>query len=214
MNNNTNRSEFIGASEVAALLNCHPFKTPLDIFNEKMGLSEDRKTSKSASLGNHLEIGLLNFFCEEYFKSTYSNYQTHLREGHAGATLDAILVNGSYKRRKFDFAPIDIKTIGYSGEMPYHKDYGKGGSDEVPLHVFYQLQMQMHLTVVTTDVSKISDGFIGLLDMQGRGTLVYRIPYQQGIGEMLLETVESFWTNHIEPKTPPKEGEALVEILF
>lgn len=208
------RSEFIGASEVAALLNCHPFKTPLDIFNEKMGLSEDRKTSRSASLGNHLELGLLNFFCEEYFKSSYTDYQTHLRHGHAGVTLDAILVNGSYKRRKFKRAPIDIKSIGFSGELPYHKEYGKGGSDEIPLHVFYQLQLQMHLISLSSKNIEIKDGFIGLLDMQGRGTLVYRVPYQVGIGEMLTETVEAFWTKHIETKTPPEEGEALVEILF
>ena len=209
------RKEFIGASEVAALLDSHPFKKPIDIYNEKMGLTEDKPTSKSAHLGNCLEEGLLKFFCDMSFKCEYSDYQTHLRHGHAGATLDAVLRHGSYKRRKFSFAPIDIKTIGLTGTLPYHTHYGKGGTDEVPLHVYYQLQMQMHLCVQKWgDEIDLQDGFIGLLGLQGQGLKIYRVAYKEHVGHMLTDAVEAFWEKHIVTQTPPEEGETTEEVLF
>lgn len=209
------RTEFIGASEVAALLEVHPFKKPIDIFNEKMGLTEDKKPGKAASLGNHIEDGLTNYFCEEYLKASHdpSYVQKHLRHEHAGATLDALVVDGSYKRRKFVSAPMDIKTIGLNGSLPYHAQYGKGGSDEIPIHVYYQLQQQMHLLALTEGTS-IEDGFIGLLDLQGRGTLLYRVPYKEHVGQMLLCKIEEFWANYIVTKTPPPDTPDEKDILF
>ena len=209
-----NRQEFIGASEVAALLEVHPFKKPIDIFNEKVGIAKEFKTSKAASLGNHLEDGLTNYFCKEYLKASHdpAYTQKHLRQLHAGATLDVLVTSGSYKRRKFDCAPMDIKTIGLNGSLPYHAHYGKGGSDEVPIHVYYQLQQQMHLLAITEDLD-IVDGFIGLLDLQGRGTLLYRVPYKAHVGEMLLEKIEHFWETYIATNTPPPET-PIEEVLF
>jgi len=209
-----NRTEFIGASEVAALLDAHPFKKPIDIFNEKMGLTPDKKPGKAASLGNCIELGLIDYFCQEFLKCTYEkdSYQRHIRHGHAGSTLDCCVTNGSYKRRKFVIAPMDIKTIGLNGSLPYHAHYGKGGSDQIPLHVYYQLQLQCHLLAITDNV-EIADGFIGLLDLQGRGTNLYRVPYKEHVGTMLLDRIEDFWSKYIETATPPPEAPE-EEILF
>ncbi len=199
-----NRKDFIGASEVAALLEVHPFKKPIDIFNEKVGITEDKKPGRAASLGNFIESGLIDYFCHEYLKcsSEPDSFQRHLRKGKAGATLDIIVTNGSYKRRKFVAAPMDIKTIGLNGTLPYHTKYGKGGSDEVPIHVYYQLQQQMHLLALEDDI-EIADGFIGLLDLQGRGTLLYRVPYKEHVGAMLLDRIEDFWAKYIATNTAP-----------
>lgn len=208
------RTEFIGASEVAALLDAHPFKKPIDIFNEKMGLKDDRPPSKAAQLGNFIERGLIDYFTHEYLKCTIEpdSFQRHLRVGHAGATLDIIVSNGSYKRRKFVAAPMDIKTIGLNGSLPYHAHYGKGGSDQIPLHVYYQLQLQCHLLAVEDNL-EIADGFIGLLDLQGRGTNLYRVPYKEHVGVMLLDRIEDFWSKYIDTNTPPPEAPE-EDILF
>jgi len=209
------RKEFIGASEVAALLDVHPFKKPIDVFNEKMGLTEEKPPSKAAELGNCLEPGLIEYFNKQYLRGTIKSdsYQRHIRVGHAGSTLDICISHGSYKRRKFPIAPMDIKTIGLNGTLPYHAHYGKGGSAEVPTHVYYQLQMQCHLLTLEDDVD-IADGFIGLLGLQGQGTMLYRVPYKKNVGAMLLERIEDFWSKYIETKTPPPDTHQESEILF
>lgn len=210
------RKEFIGASEVAALLEAHPFKTPLDVYNDKMGLTPDRPPSKAAQLGNFIERGLIDYFCSEYLKCTTEpdSFQRHLRNGRAGATLDIIVARGSYKRRKFVAAPMDIKTIGLNGTLPYHTHYGKGGSDQIPLHVYYQLQLQCHLLCLEDNI-EVADAFVGLLDLQGRGTLVYRVPYKEHVGEMLCNRIEDFWSKYIATTTPPPETPTTEdEILF
>lgn len=210
------RSGFVGASEVGALLNAHPFKTPLDIYNEKMGLTQGSKPSKNKELGNFLEDGLTAYFQKWYLNDCLieiDSVQQHLRHGHAGATLDVMLRDGSYKRRKFTHAPMDIKVIGMSGKLPYHDEYGKGGSDQIPKHVYYQLQQQCHLSVLE-GYDDIEDGFIGLMDLQGRGTNIYRVKYEPHIGQMLLDVIENFWNTHIIPAQPPEENDTFMEILF
>ena len=45
----------IGGSDVAAVLGLNPWKTPLDVWNDKLGLSEDKGMSEPAYWGTVLE---------------------------------------------------------------------------------------------------------------------------------------------------------------
>lgn len=45
----------IGGSDVAAVLGLNPWKTPLDVWNDKLGLSEDKEMSEPAYWGTVLE---------------------------------------------------------------------------------------------------------------------------------------------------------------
>lgn len=45
----------IGGSDVAAVLSLNPWKTPLDVWNDKLGLSEDKEMSEPAYWGTVLE---------------------------------------------------------------------------------------------------------------------------------------------------------------
>ena len=39
----------IGGSDVAAVLSLNPWKPPLDVWNDKLGLSEDKEMSATAT---------------------------------------------------------------------------------------------------------------------------------------------------------------------
>ena len=41
----------IGGSDVAAVLGLNPWKTPLDVWNDKLGISEDKEMSEPAYWG-------------------------------------------------------------------------------------------------------------------------------------------------------------------
>ena len=45
----------IGGSDVAAVLGLNPWKTPLDVWNDKLGLSEDKGMTEPAYWGTVLE---------------------------------------------------------------------------------------------------------------------------------------------------------------
>lgn len=49
------RRQGVGGSDVAAVLGLSPYKTPLDVWNDKLGLSEDHEQSEAAYWGTTLE---------------------------------------------------------------------------------------------------------------------------------------------------------------
>jgi len=215
-----NRTEYVGASEVAALMGLHPFKNALSVYEEKVGESTD-KPSRNKNLGTRLEPGLIEHFRIDYLKNAVlqeTSVQLHLRHPTLpmGATLDSMVLMGSYKRRKFKAAPLEIKVIGMSGKLPYHDLYGKGGSDQVPPHVMYQVQQQLHLCKTSGLMNEDdNDGFIGLLDIQGKGDVLYRIAYEPWIGQMLEKIIGTFWDRHVKTRIPPEpNANFLAESLF
>lgn len=211
------RTQFIGASEVSALFGCNPFKKPIDIFNDKMGLTSESKRTKTKLLADYTEIGIGKFFAYEYMNAkSIQGFQEHIRKGVIGATLDFVAVDGKYKGRKFDFAPLDVKTIGFTGELPYHSKYGKGGTEEVPLHVYYQIQQQLYIFNENyPETEDCRDGFVGVLSFIGNGARLYRLEYKREIGMMLEEVATDFWNKHILTKTPPSENQlSFTELSF
>lgn len=210
------RTQFVGASEVAALLGCHPYQDAYTLYQSKIDPPED-KDSDAKAFGNAIEPALIRWFADRTFKCKTTWHQKHLRLGEAGATYDTVLLDGDYKRRRFNHAPMDVKTIGFNGPLPYHDQYGRGGSEQVPPYVWYQVQQQLHIMHKSNGPEAPADGFVGLLDMahpDKKKTRVYRIAYQPHVGEMLMDAIRRFWIEHVQAQVPPDPDTNFFDIGF
>lgn len=208
MSQTTSQNELtVGASQVAALFGAHPFLSTAKLYEDIIN-PQPISEGVGLKLGKYLEPGLIRYFCEDKLGDPLApedGFQNQRVLGAARATVDAILLSPTYKRRTETSAILEIKTYGFTGHLDYHDDYGRGGSDQVPASVMMQVQLQMELHQIATT-------FVGTLSP--RGPVLHRIAYDPGLGELLYSTIQDFHRKHLLTRIPPDPDKPFVEIPF
>ena len=175
----------IGGSEAAAVLGLSPWKTPYQVYCDKLGLSGEQETSPAMEWGTRLEPVVRQKYADETGRTVrfpvgdeYGHMQS---EEHPFmlATLDGITDDGR---------GLEIKTSRSGAE------WGDEGTDEVPTH--YVIQCQHNMVVSGLDVFDIP------LLIGGSDFRIYEVPADEELQALIIEREAAFW-KMVEAKTPP-----------
>ncbi len=187
------RHDGLGASDVAAIYGLSPYKTPEELYNEKI-LPEppESPTGFAMARGNSLEPILRKRFAawwnlEHGTDETFDAEMFRLEPPHAfmRASLDGISKD---KKVLVEFKYISAKNIA-SGMVPEH----------------YRIQVQHQLLC-----SSAERGFICMANqLDGSDMRIVEIPKDNEFLQSHLITCEQFWLNVLARKAPPSTVETI-----
>lgn len=181
------RQKYIGGSDIAGILGISPWKTPLDVYLDKVQPRveiTDPDKLRVLNRGKRMEPYVIDLLSEETGLEIVRRGERYLdRElGFIAAEIDAEAASGEN---------IEIKTV-----SPFKaKEWGEEQSDEIPLH--YAAQAMHGLMVTGRDVC-----VFGVL-IGGDDFRLYRIERDDATIAGIREKEVEFW-QRIQGKNPPE----------
>jgi len=175
------RKHYLGASEAAAIVGLSRYRTPLDVWMEKVGQSEGPEETLAMKVGNALEPVVIGLFEETTGEDVIDRQKQILHPDHPfiRATVDGITHN----------AVVEAKTSGsYEG-------WGEEGTDEVPVEYIIQTQVQMAVTGLEIAWIPV---LIGRSDFR-----VYKIRKNPDLIDAIIERELTFW-ELVQTRTMPE----------
>jgi len=221
------RRHGIGGSDVAAVLGLNPWKTPLDVWNDKLGLSEDKGMSEPAYWGTVLE----DTVAKEFQLRTGKKVQkvTHQFADPENdwmiANIDRAIINPEIARKirpLLNVEEIERYTDITGVERPINTDVAFeaktahaftadlwGPSQELEIkqnnikteHViplYYETQIQWYCGIL-----KLRGMYLAVL-IGGSDFRMYWIDARPDVFQVIKEKCSAFWNNHVLTKTPPE----------
>lgn len=191
------RRHCVGASDVAALLNCDPWRSAADVWTSKVYETED-SPSAHMTLGSRLEPMVLAWAEERLGPLERDPEKLHfpslIADVPLAANLDAYV--------KEDGTPVEAKTSGVLG--PIFGQWGEEGTDNVPDHIILQCQAQLICT--GRDLCH-QPALLG-----GRGFVMYEIPRNVALIAIICDEIRAFW-KLVRDRTPPPDSVPHLEVL-
>ena len=199
------RKAGIGGSDIAAIAGLSPWKSPLDVYYDKVDPVIDYEDAlpvgKTASLywGTVMEDAI----GKAYTKLTgrkichYNRMLVHPDHHYFIGDVDflAYCEDGSRPAKpKGEIVTdlgIEIKTCRYPSE-----DWGEAGTDEVPM--YYDCQCQWYMSLIPSIMR-----FDLVVLFGGSELRIYTIHRDDAIIARLAEIGKQFWNNNVLPQLPP-----------
>lgn len=195
-----NRQGYLGGSDAAAILGISPYKSPYQLYMEKVGEWQeeiDEKRERIFARGRRLEPIVVDMLVDE-LKS----------DGH---DVEVIERNQRYTDPELDYlrSEIDVELVidgeEINGEIktvtPFAaKEWGEQGTDEIPLHYTAQV---LHGLMIKPRKRAIVAALIGADDLR-----VHFVDRDQDAIDMIRKKEIEFW-NRIVNREPPDPGTAL-----
>lgn len=177
------RKHGIGGSDAAAILGLNRYKSPLDVYQDKLGLIEDRPQNESMYFGHLLEPLIAN----EYEKRCGKICEIDEVMKHH-QVYPWMLANID-RKIKDEKALLECKATSSS------EGWGEPGTDEIPTEYLFQCA---HYAAVC-DVERVDIAvLIRLSEFR-----VYTYHRNSNLEKRLIEREEEFWENHIMAQVPP-----------
>lgn len=173
------RKTKIGSSDAPVIMGESPWKTPQQLWEEKMGLKESSYENPAMQRGKQLEAEARRAFELETGLVMWPNVLIHSEHEFIIASLDGITMDGQ--------VAVEIKCPGQRS----HKMALKG---EIPKH--YQIQMQHQLAV-----TGLQEMFYYSYD--GQNGVTFKIQRDDALIETLLEKEQEFF-RCMQESTPPQ----------
>jgi len=179
------RIGYIGGSDAAAIVGVSAWKTPYQVYLEKVGekAPDDLSGNERVYWGTVLE----ELVADEYAKRTESKIRRvnrlvrHSKYLFLGAHIDRDILNTD--------RILEVKTAG-SG-----RDWGEAGTDEIPDHYLPQVLHYMLVTgAVACDVAVL---------IAGSDFRIYTVERNEEMIAYLLEQELEFWAR-VEERDPPE----------
>lgn len=178
------RKKSIGGSDISAIMGLNKWKSPLQVYNEKTGITEtESANSEAAYWGNTLE----NIVAQEFSKVTGKKIRRR----------NAILYNIDFP---YMSANIDREIVGENAVLEikttsaFNSDEWKG--DNIPdMYI-----LQVHWYMMVNDYQK---GFIACL-IGGQRLIWKEIERDEELIDMMKTAAINFWENHVLKSIPPK----------
>lgn len=188
-----NRQTGIGGSDVAAILGLSKWKTPLDVYNDKIAEKPIEESNPSIEWGNRLEPVIRQKYADETGLTVTIPNQTFRHPEHSFmiANVDGLLPDGSV---------LEIKTA-RSGA-----DWGEEGTDEIP--EYYLTQVQHYMAVLGAKRCDIAV-LIGASDFR-----IYHVDFDPEVAAMLIEEEKAFWQRVVTRNPPAPRTFAEAQIAF
>ena len=184
------RRQGIGGSDVAAILGLSPWKTALDVYNDKTGAEKPEAETENMRIGTALEQFVADRFTEETGRRT-SKFNALLKRGVCIGDIDRLVVPegariGSYGSEVRTDELLECKTS--STEWP----------DGVPAYYLAQVQHYMGLDdhFKRATVACLFLGFNKCLKL-------YTVERDDALIATMRSACERFWVDHIQAHVPP-----------
>ena len=176
------RKQGIGGSDVAPILGMSKWRTPLQVYEDKIGIATDQEDNPAMKWGRNLEPIIRQEYAEATGRTVYvpDGIIVHPKHSFMMASLDGMTDDG----RVFE-----AKTARSAD------GWGEPGSDEVP--EAYALQVQHYLAVTGKQIADVAV-LIGGSDFR-----LYTIEADNDLHEMLYEAESQFWDRVIN-RNPPE----------
>lgn len=172
------RRSKIMASEASTIMEMNDWKTPLDLYQEKILEVEQDQTSYMAR-GKELEPFALEAFEEENGLSMFPVVVQHESIDWMAASLDGMSIDQS--------AIVEIKC-------PGKKDHSAALKGDVPKKYFAQIQHQMYVTGLD---------FAYYYSFDGNKGVTLKVSRDEEFLKILLEKERAFW-HCLAHRIPPK----------
>lgn len=177
-NSKVDRRQFVGASDVPAILGLDKYRSPFRVYQEKVGEVEPFAGNDLTRLGTRFERVVAEMWAERHGK-LLNGAQRELR--HRSLPLVAHV----------DFDGLEVKC---SSAL----DWGEGGTDEVPATTMAQVQTQLLLSGLPEwHVAALLWGNYGPPELRS-----YTVPSSDDWGRLIEAAVERFW-ECVSAGTPP-----------
>lgn len=196
------RKEGLGGTDVAAIVGVHPWRSPLDVYAEKLGLVDPQPTNVNMRYGSAVE----GFVLDEYGRETG---QRVIRLGRRmWKHKDIVIWQGTPDGLVVDGPGVEAKTVSFSQRSKWGDELG---SDDVPQHV--RCQVTWYAPLLEREIMDVAVWFSGV------EFSMYRVPRETALVEALSEAAQRFWRDHIIAEVPPpldasKAAEAYLKKMF
>lgn len=176
------RRKGIGGSDVAAILGLSPWKTPFQVYQEKRNECKPFEGNDLTEWGKRMEPTIRQWY------SDVTGRVVRLPDGiiyHAKHPFMLASLDGFTDDRRV----VEIKTARNGSK------WGEPGTDEIP--DYYAVQVQHYLAVTGFEVADVPVSIGGALPV------LYEIPADKEIHEMLVEAEAEFW-QRVQEGNPPE----------
>lgn len=192
------RKKGIGGSDASAILGLNPYSSPLSVYLDKIGKSEEKETTEAMRQGTDLEQYVAERFCEETGKKVkrVNKILQHTDYPWMLANIDRDIVG--------EDAGLECKTT-----SPYSKFKFEEG--EINPHYYWQ---SMHYMAVTG----AKKWYVAILVL-GKSFHVFEVARDEDAIAALIDAEQVFWEGHVEKKIPPLPtgtdvDDAAIDILY
>lgn len=181
------RRAYLGASEIAAVMGLDRWRTPLDVYNSKLGLVPDFEGNQHTLRGQRLESVAADLYTEMTGQklrrktSAFSHPQYPFIVGH----IDR-LVEG-----KRQIAEIKAPSV-----AAFRKFQREGLPESMAI------QMQVYL-----GLSGYESGVWLIFCADQMDLVMIEVPFEAAIYNAAIEAAAKFWNENIVPQIPPTEAD-------
>ena len=179
------RRRGIGGSDIGAILGLSKYRSPLDVYLDKIGEADEEGISDAMYWGTVLE----QIVADEYQRRTGSK----VRRVNAICVAD----DAPWRRASIDRIVAGQRKILECKTAGTHmtNEWGPSGSDEVP--DVYRAQVAWYQHVLDYD-----DADLAVL-IGGRDYRIYHLPRDRGLEQLIVGAAAKFWLEHVNKKIPP-----------
>lgn len=182
------RRQFIGSSDMAAVMGLDPYKSAMDVWLDKRGLLEDVEPTEAMRDGTCLEAGVIEY-AKLILGPLTANVPMRVSGLPLSSNIDAIVdASGD---------PVEAKTHGLRGGQML--PWGDTGTGEVPDHVI--IQCHVHMMASGRDICHVP-ALLG-----GRGLQMFHVERDGRIVDAIAEWSVRFW-RHVETGEAPTDATA------
>jgi putative phage-type endonuclease len=166
------RKKGLGGSDIGAIVGVNPYKTPLQVWEEKRSESIEQFDNESMYWGRKLEPVIRQRYSDETGREVLvpTEILVHPKYDFMLANID-----GFTRDKRI----IEIKTSAYPN------GFGEPGTDEIPLHYLYQI---FHYMIVTGYSVADVPVLIG-----GRDFRIYEVQADDELQQMIIAKEAEFW---------------------
>lgn len=187
------RTQWIGSSDVPALLGVDRYRNISDLWLEKTGQVELTVTSNAAAdWGDRLEPVICQWLGERVGEEVVRGEHRTSADGILRAQLDGLLAAPN--------ETVEVKTSGLLNPM-FRADsegWGEDGTDSVPYRVIAQVQFALMLAGAPR-------GHVAAFLGGGVGPRHYVIEAMPELQAEIERRARWFWTEHVLKRVPPTE---------
>lgn len=176
----------ITATDVPAILGLSPFRTPLDVWLEKLNKAPPVEETEDMQRGTFLEDGARRWYAHRTgAKVAQPGTVVHPRDSLVIATPDGIALLGG------DVRGLEIK-------MPSSaRDWGDADTDAIPNYYLPQVAWQLAAMAEWTEAVDV----FAVLEAKPR---LYHVRRDLELEGLLVDQMHRFWRDHVVTGKPPE----------
>jgi len=186
------RRQGIGASDAAAILGVHPYKTAFDVWLEKTGQVKDRPPTKPMEWGLRLEDAIAQKYSDETGRKLWKPDRIYRHPEHdfICCTPDRLVIG----ENGVPTMGLELKTADSHVEWKW----GELGTDDVPRE--YIVQCAASMAVLGFDQWDVAV-LIG-----GNDDRIYTIRRDSGFERLLISRLSEWWERYVvKDEMPPTD---------